>query len=282
MTFLTNAMLQICESLPMRTIIILLSVVFLWSCSSPSGASQVTPAPDQQLLQWVKTQPAPNSLQPFFDFIATQSADSTQQQYWQSLFLAQVLNQEKGWETYSAVVDVSTVALLDFKLGKYNPHRALYADALQHYYTTRQLRYAADFTAVDTNGNAIQLSAFGDKVIYIDTWASWCGPCMQQLPYLHALAEHYADQPDFLILTVSFDRSFEAWKRALSKQAAYPNIFPVYVEGGMDSDYGSLFSISSIPSYALLGRSREVIDMSAPKPGVDSLKLVIEGVLGKP
>lgn len=266
----------------MRTIIILLSVVVLWSCSSPSGASQASPAPGQQLLDWANSQPAPSGLQPFFDFLATQSADTPQQQYWQSLFLAKVLNQEKGWEPYSAVVVVSTVALLDFKLGKNNPHRSLYAEALQHYYTTRQLRYAADFTAVDTNGNAVRLSDFEDKVIYIDIWASWCSPCMQQLPYLHALAAHYAAQPDFLIHTVSFDRSFEAWRRALSKQAAYPNIFPVYVEGGMDSDYGSLFSISSIPSYALLGRSRKVIDMSAPKPGADSLKLGIEGALGKP
>lgn len=266
----------------MRTIIVLLTLSVLWSCSVPSGAGQSSASPEQQLLKWAATRPAPTELQTFFDFFATQSPDSSQQEYWQSLYLAQVLNQEEGWEVYSAVVDVSTVALLDFKLGKNNPTRSLYAEALQHYYTTRRLRYAADFTAVDTNGNAVRLSDFEDKVVYIDTWASWCGPCMQQLLYLHALAAHYTDRPDFLILTVSFDRSFEAWRRALSEQAAYPNIFPVYVEGGMDSDYGSLFSISSIPSYALLGRSREVIDMSAPKPGVDSLKLQIEGALGKP
>ncbi|NRA50048.1 MAG: TlpA family protein disulfide reductase, partial [Phaeodactylibacter sp.] len=48
------------------------------------------------------------------------------------------------------------------------------------------------------------------------------------------------------------------------------------------SEYGRLFSISSIPSYALLGRSRAVIDMSAPKPGADSLKVSIQDALSIP
>lgn len=266
----------------MRTIIILLSVFFIWACSSSPGKGQISSTPEAQLLSWANEIPAPGGLQPFFELIATRASDTLQQQHLQSLYLAQVLNQEKGWEAFSKVVDVSTVALLDFKLGKQNPHRSLYADALQHYYTTRQLRYATDFTALDTNGNTVHLSQFDDKVVYIDTWASWCGPCMVQLPYLQALAEHYADQPDFLILTVSFDRSFGAWKKALSKQEYHANIFPVYVDGGMDSEYGRLFSISSIPSYALLGRSRAVIDMSAHKPGADSLKVSIQDALSIP
>jgi thiol-disulfide isomerase/thioredoxin len=258
----------------MRNGILFVLLAALSGCFSSAGTSQVEAGPEQVLLDWQNGQPDPENLRSFFDYIA-QRADSSQSLLYQSVYLGQVLNQEEGWESYSKVVDPGTVALLDYQLGKQNPYRDYYADALQHYYETRQLRYAHDFTAIDTNGQEVRLSQWDDKVLYIDTWASWCPPCMQQLPYLQQLARDYADEPDFLIVTVSFDRSQQAWLSALTRQESFSNILPLYVEGGMDSDYGALFSISSIPSYALLGRNRRVIDMSAPKPSVDSVRGMI-------
>lgn len=264
----------------MRNGILLLLTAALLGCFSPAGSSQAGTSPERVLLTWQTEQPAPSNLRPFFDYIA-ERADSSDRQLYQSVYLGQVLNQAEGWAAYSRVVDPGTLSLLDFKLGKDNPHREHYAEALQHYYQTRQLRYAFDFTAVDTNGQAVQLSSLDDKVIFIDTWASWCAPCMQQLPYLQQLARDYAHEPDFLIVTISFDRSQQAWLKALRQQAAFDNILPLYVEGGMDSDYGALYAISSLPSYALLGRGRRVVDMSAPKPAAEELKGMIEAALGE-
>lgn len=253
-------------------------VAVLSGCFSSAGTSQVEPSPERALLEWRAQQPQPDNLRPFFDFIA-ERVDSSQRLLYQSVYLGQVLNQAAGWEAYSRAVDPGTVALLDYQLGKDNPHRGYYAQALQHYYETRQLRYAHDFTAIDTNGQKVTLSQWDDKVLYIDTWASWCPPCMQQLPYLQQLARDYADEPDFLIVTISFDRSQAAWRKALQRQESFSNMLPLYVEGGMDSDYGALYAISSIPSYALLGRGRRVVDMSAPKPAVDSLRGMIDAQL---
>ncbi len=250
------------------------------ACSSSSSSGQAAPTVEQQLLQWAAAEAPPEGLMPFFELIA-ERADSTERQRYQSVYLGLVLNQAAGWEAYSRAVDPGSAALLDYKLGKENPHRHLYADALQHYYETRQLRYAFDFTAIDTNGREVRLSDLDDKVLYIDTWASWCPPCMQQLPYLQQLARDFAGERDFLIVTISFDRSQQAWLKALSRQESFPNILPLYVEGGMDSDYGALYAISSIPSYALLGRGRRVMDMSAPKPAEDSLRGMIKMALSE-
>jgi peroxiredoxin len=63
----------------------------------------------------------------------------------------------------------------------------------------------ADFELADTDGSPVRLSSFlGKQVVYVDFWASWCGPCMSELPQLEALYEKYKDQ-GFVILGVAMD-----------------------------------------------------------------------------
>jgi peroxiredoxin len=63
----------------------------------------------------------------------------------------------------------------------------------------------ADFELADTDGSPVRLSDFlGKQVVYVDFWASWCGPCMSELPQLEALYQKYKGQ-GFVILGVAMD-----------------------------------------------------------------------------
>ena len=68
---------------------------------------------------------------------------------------------------------------------------------------------APDFKMTDVDGNEKKLSDFRGKLIYIDLWATWCGPCIQESPAFTALSEKY---PDIEFLQISRDEQKEAWE----------------------------------------------------------------------
>ena len=75
-------------------------------------------------------------------------------------------------------------------------------------------RPSPDFTAVDRTGRRYTLSDFRRKYLYIDLWASWCGPCKRELPHLKRLSERFADR-EILFLGLSVDSERDDWEKAL-------------------------------------------------------------------
>ena len=73
-------------------------------------------------------------------------------------------------------------------------------------------RPAPDFTVSD-GANTIQLSRYRGKVVLLNFWASWCGPCIQETP---ALEQLHHDKPDLAILGVSVDEDENAYKHFLT------------------------------------------------------------------
>ena len=73
-----------------------------------------------------------------------------------------------------------------------------------------------DFTLPDQNGKKIKLSDFRGKYVLIDFWASWCGPCMREMPNIVKLYKECKGK-NFEILGVSLDSKKEAWLGAIKK-----------------------------------------------------------------
>ncbi|MCF8281619.1 MAG: TlpA family protein disulfide reductase [Bacteroidales bacterium] len=115
---------------------------------------------------------------------------------------------------------------------------------------------APDFTMNDTEGNPVKLSDFRGKVMLVDFWASWCGPCRRENPHVVELYNHY-HKKGFDVLGVSLDKSKEPWLKAIKDDGLVWN----HVS---DLKYWSnaaaqLYGVTSIPHTVLVGKDGKII-----------------------
>jgi thiol-disulfide isomerase/thioredoxin len=121
--------------------------------------------------------------------------------------------------------------------------------------TTPGMR-APDLTGMTPDSSTYALSKMKGKIVLVDFWASWCGPCRKENPKVRELYAKYKDQ-GFDILGVSLDRDITAWKRAINDdQLVWHHISDLK---GWQSGHAALYSVSSIPQTVLLDREGKII-----------------------
>jgi thiol-disulfide isomerase/thioredoxin len=104
-------------------------------------------------------------------------------------------------------------------------------------------KMAPAFEVKTLDGTQFNLDDMTGKVVLIDFWATWCGPCNESLPVLQHLAKEFADQP-FVILSVSQDDDGPKWKQFIAK-----NRMTWLQYRDRDGRLTRLFDIEGIPHY---------------------------------
>jgi len=104
------------------------------------------------------------------------------------------------------------------------------------------------------NGEKVQLNALKGKVIFLNFWASWCGPCKEEMPSIEALYQHYKER-DFIFLTISIDYGGPEPVRTFIEKHRYR--FPVLLDPtGKTLD---LFEITKIPATLIIDKKGRMI-----------------------
>jgi thiol-disulfide isomerase/thioredoxin len=105
------------------------------------------------------------------------------------------------------------------------------------------LQLAPAFSVTTLDGSHFNLDQMKGRVILIDFWATWCGPCMQELPQIKQIAKNFAGQP-LVILSISWDEDGQVWRRFVAKNGM---TWPQYRD--TSHRIGKLFGVEALPGY---------------------------------
>lgn len=113
---------------------------------------------------------------------------------------------------------------------------------------------APDFTLKDMQGNKVSLSDFKGKVVMINFWATWCPPCIEEMPSMEKLYKKLGSE-DFVILAVNIEPDArEIVEEFLTKR---PYTYPVLLDG--ESKVQQLYGAFRLPETVIINRQGEVV-----------------------
>lgn len=125
-----------------------------------------------------------------------------------------------------------------------------------------------EFTLMDMEGNPVSFSSLSKKMLLIDFWASWCGPCRQAHPGLRKVYAEWRDK-GFEILSISLDKSRESWIKAIgTDQMTWTNVLD---QRGFSGEVAILFHVTAIPSNFLVDENGRIIATQVTEAILDSI-----------
>ncbi len=130
--------------------------------------------------------------------------------------------------------------------------------------------FPADVELYDLQGNKVDFAKFRGKYVYIDLWASWCVPCIREIPHLKQL-EKELQNPDVVFLSVSVDNSVDAWKRKVKQLGLEGNLL-----NNKDNKLCDALNVKGIPFFLIYDRQGNLHTYNAPRPSDVRLKPLLE------
>jgi cytochrome c biogenesis protein CcmG/thiol:disulfide interchange protein DsbE len=116
-------------------------------------------------------------------------------------------------------------------------------------------KLAPDFTLKNLAGETISLSSLRGKVVFLNVWATWCGPCREEMPSIQALYDEFSHDPNFVVLAVSEDSE----GRGAVDSYVQGNALRFNVLLDPQNLVGDAYDVSGIPETFIIDRSGRIV-----------------------
>lgn len=145
-------------------------------------------------------------------------------------------------------------------------------------YSTKAGGIAADFEYPNKDGKMVSLSGQKGKVVLVDVWATWCGPCKKEIPSLKQLEQEMHGK-EIVIMSVSVDeeKDKEKWLKMIKDE----NLGGVQLFASGWSKIAKDYKITGIPRFMVFDKKGNVVTVDAPRPSDPKLKELLETELKK-
>lgn len=135
---------------------------------------------------------------------------------------------------------------------------------------------AFKFAYPDITGKKVALDDLKGKLVLVDLWATWCGPCRAEEPHWEKLNEEYKDKA-VAFIGVSTDQDKPKWESYVKEK----QLKGIQIHAGSDNELSNAYKVNSIPRYILIDKAGNLITADSPRPSDPKLKALLDEWLKK-
>lgn len=181
--------------------------------------------------------------------------------------IADGMNRYKSYESLQAAVEPVKQYLV------LASQKKAYFDAMKRVADFKEGSDAFNFSYPDSAGRKRSLKDMKGKVVVVDVWATWCGPCKGEIPSLQALEEEMKGKDvEFVSISVDEAKDHDKWKQFVAeKQLGGTQLFAA----GW-SEIAKYYQINGIPRFMVFDKAGKIVNVDAPRPSTPDLKMLIE------
>jgi len=137
---------------------------------------------------------------------------------------------------------------------------------------------APDFSYTDVDGKAVALKSLRGKYVYIDVWATWCGPCKAEIPFLTQIEHDYKDKNIYFV-SLSVDQTKDKTKWINYVKDNKLKGIQLMADQDFGSDFVKKFNINSIPRFLLIDPAGKIVSGDAKRPSDPELRKEFDRLL---
>lgn len=133
------------------------------------------------------------------------------------------------------------------------------------------------FDYENVNGSKTSLESLRGKYVYIDVWATWCGPCREEISHLQKMETAYHGKKiEFVSISADKQKDREKWKKMIAdKQMSGTQLI---ADKDFDSDFIKAYAIDGIPRFILVDPNGKIVNADAPRPSDPELSKLLDSL----